>query len=130
MPWPVKDNLNTLEKQKFVECPAGEVAVRVKQCDDLVFRPSGLTIEGRITIVTINDSSWTALPATPLENRNAISIQNQTDTEIKINFRDDVSYTGVIIAGGGERFYDITDDIIVYARSSSGDADIAIEEVA
>ncbi|RKZ07631.1 hypothetical protein DRQ25_11095 [Candidatus Fermentibacteria bacterium] len=131
MVWPNRKNINTLEKEKFVECPAGQTAVRVKQCQDQVFRPSGLTVEGKITIVTISDSGWTALPGTALTDRNAISIQNPTETEIKINFDNTVgTYEGIIISGGGERFYNITDSILIYARSSSGSIDLAIEEVA
>lgn len=93
-------------------------------------RPSGLNVAGRITHVPINSSGWTALPATPLSGRNAISIQNQSAIEIKIEYDNTVAtYDGVKIIGGGERYYDITDNIVIYARSASGTPTITVEEL-
>lgn len=95
-----------------------------------VINVSGLTIAGRITEVTINDATWTALPATPLTNRNAMSIQNRSGVEIKLNYDNTVAtYFGVVITNNGERMYDITDDIIIYAKSSSGTVNIVVEEI-
>ncbi len=94
------------------------------------FSPSGLKVGGKVTEVNINSTTWTALPATALTNRNAMSIQNRSGQEIKINYVDDVGYVGVIIPNSGERFYDITDAITIYARSSDGNAKLNIEELA
>jgi len=97
------------------------------------FSPSGLTIQGRVSEVTINDSTWTPLPAIPLENRNAIGIQNSSGTEIKLNYdQSTVSYIGVKMGIEGERYYDITDSIPIYARAKpgAGSVTIIIEELA
>lgn len=94
------------------------------------FSFSGLRNGGKITEVTIDDSSWTALPLTALVDRNALSIQNISSVEIAIQYDNSVvGYSGVKIAVGGERFYDITDDIIIYAKSSLGSATITVEEL-
>jgi len=95
------------------------------------FSPSGLNIGGLITEPTVNSLTWTALPTTPLENRNAINIQNNSDQDIKINFSDSiVGFVGIIISAGTERFYRITDSIIIYAKTEIDTAVITIEELA
>lgn len=94
-------------------------------------QPSGLTTGGRVTVVTINAVTWTKLPATALTNRNAIAIQNTAGVEIKLNYDNTVAtYTGVVIPVGGERMYDITDQIDVYVKASAGTPDIIVEELA
>lgn len=94
------------------------------------FTPSGLTIAGVITIVPLSSTIWTPLPATPLSKRNAISIQNQNAVEIKLNYSSSiVGYVGVVIPNNGERFYDITDQIVIYAKASSGTPSITVEEL-
>ena len=94
-------------------------------------RPAGLTVGGLITQVPVNSTTWTALPPTALLNRNALSIQNISGTDIKINYNNaTVGYVGVTIASGSERFYSITDTIIIYAKSSSGTPTIQTEELA
>jgi hypothetical protein len=92
---------------------------------------TGLSTAGRITEVTLNSSTWTALPSSALSGRNGLGIQNRSGTEIKINYDNSVpTYTGVTIINGAERFYDITDSIIVYAKSASGTPTIVVEEIA
>lgn len=93
--------------------------------------PSGLTVGGLITIVAIDNLTWTALPATPLANRNAINVQNYTGQEIKLQFNSGtVGYVGVIIPINGERQYAITDDILVYAKSAVSAVSLIVEEIA
>ena len=95
------------------------------------FTPSGLRTGGLVTEVTLNSTTWTALPATALANRNAISLQNLSGLEVKVNYSSGVSgYVGMVLANGSERFYDITDDIVLYAKSSSGTPTINVEEIA
>lgn len=125
-------NINTLEVEKFKECPdePGKPAVRTTMCGTAAFTPSGLRNGGKITIVSVSDSAWTALPASALANRNALSIQNRSDVEIKIQYDNTtVGYVGVAIPPKGERYYDITDAIVIYARSSSGTVDVTAEEI-
>jgi hypothetical protein len=35
----------------------------------------------------------------------------------------------VVIPSGGERFYDITDSVLIYAKASSGTPVIGVEEI-
>lgn len=91
---------------------------------------SGLRIAGRVTIVTLNTTTWTALPAVPLANRNAIRIQNRSGVEFKLNYDPlEPEYVGVVIDGNWDEFKDITSTIVVYAKASSGTPQIAIEEL-
>jgi hypothetical protein len=91
---------------------------------------SGLRIAGRISEVELNDTTWTALPPTPLSKRNALSIQNTSGVNIKINYNNtEVGYFGVQIATGLERFYDLTDEIQIYAKAQAGTPRIIIEEL-
>ena len=94
---------------------------------------SGLTIGGRVSVVTINDTTWSPLPLVPLDNRNAIGIQNTAGFEIKLQYdAATVGYVGVKMGIEGERYYDITESIPIYARSApgSGSVQVVIEEIA
>jgi hypothetical protein len=131
----IDKNINTLEKDKFFETTDLKTAVRVGFSEDTTFSgeftPGGLKIAGRVTIVSIDDTNWTALPATALANRNAISVINRSGVQIKLNYSASVSgYIGVPVDNGSERFYDISDQIVVYGKSSSGSAELIIEELA
>lgn len=94
-------------------------------------RPAGLTIGGKITQVTLDSTNWTALPPTALANRNSLSIQNVSGTEIKINYDNTtVGYVGVTITSGSERHYLISDTVIIYGKAASGTPTIQTEELA
>lgn len=98
---------------------------------DVNARPAGLTVGGKITLVGVNAVTWTALPVSALLNRNALSIQNISGIDIKINYDNaTVGYVGVTVASGSERFYSITDTILIYAKSASGTPTIQTEELA
>ena len=95
------------------------------------FRPAGLTIGGRLTFVTLSAAGWTALPLSPLASRNAMSIQNVSGVDIKIDYLNtEPTYKGLTISSGNERFYSISDTIIIYAKAASGTPEILIEEIA
>jgi hypothetical protein len=94
------------------------------------FSPSGLKNGGRMTLVTLNTATWTALPALPLSDRNGLSVQNQSGVDIKLNYDNtEPGYVGSRLAPDGERFYDIKDTIIVYGKASAGTPTILIEEI-
>lgn len=126
-------NINDREHQKFVDIAPGETAVRVSgENFSGSFSVTGLKVGGVHTVVSINSSSWTALPATALANRNAIAIQNESDTLVKINFSNSVSgFEGMaILPNGGERQYDIQDNIFIYGKCQSGTVSLNVEEIA
>lgn len=90
---------------------------------------SGLRIGGRITLVQLNDTTWTPLPAVALANRNALSVQNVTLDEIKLQYNPaTVGYVGVRVGSGFERFYDISDAITMYGKSAPGTSPLVIAE--
>lgn len=125
----LRKSLDDREWDKFELNVDGETAVRTITKGNVSF--SGLSIGGRISEVTLNDATWVALPATALAQRNAISIQNTSTVEIKIQYDNaTVGYVGVKVGVGGERFYDVTDAITIYGKSSNGAAIITIEELA
>jgi len=47
---------------------------------------SGLTIGGRVSVVTIDDTTWSPLPLVPLDQRNALGIQNSAGFEHTIQY--------------------------------------------
>lgn len=95
------------------------------------FQPTGLTTAGRVSIVTINQTTWTALPTTPLTARNAINVQNMNTQTVKVNYDNTtVGYVGMtIFVSGGERQYAITPSIVIYAKSETSSCDLNIEEL-
>lgn len=125
----LRRTISDREYDKFTLNSEGETAVRGIVEGNFSF--SGLRIGGRISEVVLDDINWTALPLTALANRNSISIQNISGLEIKIQYDNTtVGYLGVAIAPGGERFYDLTDAIVIYAKASSGTPTIIVEELA
>ena len=121
------------EREKFTRTDGNEVAVRTKIDGALEgsFSVTGLSKEGKITEVTIASSGWTPLPLNSLTDRNAMSIQNYSDEEIKLNYDPNESdYVGITMLPKTERYYDITDGITIYAKSKSATAVITVEELA
>ena len=94
-------------------------------------KTQGLTLGGLVTEVVLNDTTWTALPAPPLPSRNAVSIQNFSGQLIKLNYNPaTVGLVGVNVMDQNERFYDISDTILIYGKSTSGTCTIVVEEIA
>ena len=128
-PGGLPSGVEQLEFDKFTLDEQNKVATRVK--GNFTSTPSGLTTEGKFTEVNVNNTGWSALPATPLTGRNAIAIQNESGQDVKINFDNgEAGFKGMTIKSGNERYYDITDDIIVYAKSASSAIVLNIEEIA
>lgn len=91
---------------------------------------AGLTIAGLITIVSVNNTTWTALPLIPLAMRNAMSIQNRSGQQIALNYSSSiVGYVGILMDNLQERFYDITQNIVIYAKSSTSTCNVTVEEL-
>jgi hypothetical protein len=91
-----------------------------------LLQTAGLRVAGKTSQVTLNDSSWVPLPNTPLINRNAISIQNFSGTGIKLTFNPLDGSHGYLVTNGSERYYDISDQIIVYGRTVAGGGSVTI----
>lgn len=85
---------------------------------------------GLTTVVALNDTTWTPLPATPLAGRRAITVQNRSGIEIVLNFSPLTGgYVGVIVPDGYERSYDISVAVLLYAKASSGTPSVTVEEI-
>jgi hypothetical protein len=125
----LSENINNREFDKFDTDAEGNTIIRTSIKNGVV-TPTGLRTGGKITNVELSDSEWRPLPATALPKRNALAIENISSVEIKINYVDNVGYIGKRIKVDGERYYDITDDIVIYGRSSAGLATIQVEEIA
>jgi hypothetical protein len=118
------------EAEKFTTTGSGDTAVRID--GDIDANPSGLRNGGKVTEVTINDITWTALPSTALTDRNAMSIINRSGVEVKVNYDNSVAgYVGVPINNNDERYYDIKDTIVIYAKATTGAGSVTliIEEI-
>ena len=125
-------SLDDREYGKFELDNEGKVRVRTSTTGTLTgeISPSGLKNAGRVTVVTLNDTTWTALPPTALTDRNAIGIQNSSAQEIKVNFDPSViGFVGMTIASESERTYDITDAIVIYGKCQSATVEINVEEI-
>lgn len=114
------------------EVNSSPTAYRLRTTATGTFTPTGLTTEGKFTEVTINTSTWTALPATALSARNTINIQNDTGENVKLNYDSGVvGFVGILLPDGGERSYPITDSIVIYAKSETTDGVVlGVEELA
>ena len=120
----VPKHINSKYSAIIIEDSDGAIRARTSS------KTSGLSTAGRITSVDVSDSVWTSIPEIPLENRNAIAIQNDSGVDVKINYSNTADTSlGINISNGCERFYDITDSIDLFAISSSGTATLIIEEI-
>lgn len=124
-------NINDLEKQKFSDTVDGPAVRVTAENFSGSFTPSGLTVGGRLTKVTLNNATWTPLPPGALTNRNALSIQNISGSQIVIDYvTSNPLVEGVSIGSGAERFYSIKDTIIIYGKSVAASAVVLVEELA
>ena len=120
---PLPDVINDREYQKFLNTPADKVSIRVSD-DNETLNNGGIVNE-----VTVNAVTWTAL-TTSFASRKTVAIQNQSDIEIKINYSASVSgYVGMRILKNGERVYNLSPGIVLYGKSVSDTALVAVEEV-
>lgn len=87
---------------------------------------------GRVTIVSLVDTGWVPLPATPLPGRVALAIQNYSGRDMEVKYQNAGAYgTGILILDGDERSYDIPAGVVVYGRlESGGPRNIRVEELA
>lgn len=93
----------------------------------------GLTKEGKFTLVALNDTTWTPLPATALVDRNTVAILNRTNYEVYIQYGlGETAYSGMpVFANNGERRYPIRDTITLYGMfESGGSGSVHVEELA
>lgn len=93
--------------------------------------------DGKITIVAINATSWTPLPATPRTGRVSISIQNRSGFEIALNYETPAGFVGKIYDDGEEPVRDIDSTLPIYAKASPDitaagltTIDVIVEELA
>ncbi len=98
------------------------------------FVPQGLTIGGKITMMTIDSNQWYLAPATAFQNRNNIVIQNlSVSGGVLLWNYDNISSatSGFQVPQGGSRSLAIQGSIPVYVRMLSGGSTlICIEELA
>lgn len=127
----LRDKVQTpVSKDTAVPANSRPLPVEIGAGSSITTVPSGLTTAGRISEVAINSVTWTALPASPLAARNAMCIINDSAIEIKLNYSSLVpGYVGVTLSPNNQRFYDITDSIIIYAKAASGTPTLTVEEL-
>ena len=100
--------------------------------------PSGLRTAVKITTMDITDAAADPLPAIPLVDRNSLSIHNKSATVTvyigNINVTADTvdgTTSGWELAPNSFLNFDITDDVILYARTPTGQiAKVKILEMA
>ena len=113
------------------DCPGDKTALDVSICSGTVTStPGGLTTGGLITEVTLSAVAWTALPAAALANRQGMGVQNESGTQVKLNFATPAGYVGWSVNAGGEFFLDITDAITIYAKAQAGTPTVTVLELA
>jgi hypothetical protein len=98
---------------------------------DASFRPSGLSIGGKMTEIALT-TAWVPIPAAALADRNTLIMQNQSDNEgvILINYNNTSGSVGFRLYDGGMKVIGVSDTITLYARMLSGTGKILIDEVA
>lgn len=112
------------EYRKFKQTHADETSVRVSDENET------LNIGGVISSVTLNATTWTALPTIAFPYRKTISVQNQSSGQVKLNYNPSTpGYVGVAIPKDGERVYNLSPAVMIYGKCASGTATVIVEEV-
>jgi len=127
-------NIQDREYAKFGETAEGLTVVRttVEEIDGTL-RPAGLDLGGLITVIALDATAWVAMPATPLNERKNIAIQNQSGNGNKVlfNYKNDAPLTdGWIINDGGFKSVLLDNNVIVYCKMQSGTGQVVVDEVA
>lgn len=94
------------------------------------FTPSGLNTAGKLTQITLNIATWTALPATALTDRNGVGFQNRTSDQVLVGFISGAATTlGWTVDVNGEFFIDVTDAVVIFGLALTGTPTITVMEV-
>ncbi len=91
------------------------------------FVPTGLSVGGENTTIDIGDTA-TLLPATPLTDRNALSVHNTDSTEfLYVGFDSGVTADSVVGTTSGRQVgpglalnFDVRDGVVLYAIAETG----------
>jgi hypothetical protein len=88
-------------------------------------------ISGVTTVVALNSTTWTALPASNLALRKALQISNNSgiEIELKLNSNSGSYGTGRKLKDQEIAAYDIGPSITMYARAASGTPSVVVEEL-
>lgn len=88
----------------------------------------GASTAGSVTLVSVTNAAWVALPATPLANRNTVLIQNQaTSATIVVNFSNTAPATsGIRIGPGGALEIMVSNGIAIYGRNTAAGPAVTI----
>lgn len=137
-----RKNINKLELEKFDLNSQDQVVVRT--IGESV--PQGLSSQGLVTLFPVTDSAWKRITLGSLAiTRRAATLQNidgfGTDNPAKILINYALPATpavpptvlsGITVAEGAERFYDVNDNVDFYVRveAGGGSFDITFEEIA
>ena len=82
----------------------------------------------RATAVTVGTTA-TALPATPLSGRYAVSIVNNSTSTVYLGGSDVTAASGYALYKYDSMDIDLDDETIIYAIVSAGTADVRVLEV-
>lgn len=92
---------------------------------------SNVMRSGLVTEVTLNSVTWTPLPASIKSGRKVLSIQNESNFEMKVNHEDPGSgvYVGMVVPPQDERIYTMESPGTLYGLAKSGTPKINVEEL-
>lgn len=95
-------------------------------------RATGLINGGKITPVTINDSTWTEIPPNSLDDRNSFVIYNLSGQECKWAFSDSPGNEWLPMVTDERLVMDIKDTQAnkIYMQSTTGNVEIKVLELA
>lgn len=89
-------------------------------------------IAGKLSIVSVDNLTWTALPTVALADRQTLSIQNRTGQDLWVNWLAsdlDATTKGWLIPDQYERSYPVQDGAILYCKSTTSACDVLVEEL-
>ena len=72
---------------------------------------------GKISVVTITNTAWTAIPAVAATNRQGLGIQNIAGGAMRLNWDNTApAGEGIILGDGSERYYSVRSSATLYGR--------------
>ena len=117
-----------------MSCTATSLPATTTTITGEVTSVSGGHKAGKETQMTIDDTQWWPIPATAMVGRAGVGMQNEetvASKKFRVNFDNTAPFVGTIVYAYGERFYQIDESVIIYAKAFPGETILLnVEELA
>lgn len=87
---------------------------------------------GKTSVVTLNNTGWTPIPAVSIPDRQGLGMQNLSGAPMLVNWSNTApAGDGIFVANGAERYYSARSSAVIYGRLIGlASGTVTVEELA